>query len=244
MVKLRFMPSPCGPRRAGLGAEHGDGGALKAAQYLAEVKACFGCGEASAALLCEAMTARHFANRSTIARAGDECAHFYLVLEGAVVAEIFGFDGQQVQLARHGPGEVFGAYPAIANCRSDLVVQGEATVLAAPVGQLTELAQSHAEIAASVAALLARQLDLVLDRMAARIGLSATGRFYRVLLQLGGDDGRISPMPVISALALSVHTTRETASRALAALVRRGIVERNDAGLTIVSRRMLEEMVV
>jgi hypothetical protein len=30
----------------------------------------------------------------------------------------------------------------------------------------------------------------------------------------------------------------------LAALVRRGIVERSEAGLTIVSRRMLEEMVV
>jgi CRP-like cAMP-binding protein len=100
------------------------------------------------------------------------------------------------------------------------------------------------DVATGVANLLARQLDLVLDRMAARIGLSATGRFYRALLQLADSDGLIQPAPVIAALALSVHTTRETASRALASVVRRGIVERQAEGLHIVSRRMLEELIV
>ncbi|WP_422266784.1 helix-turn-helix domain-containing protein, partial [Sphingorhabdus sp.] len=41
-----------------------------------------------------------------------------------------------------------------------------------------------------------------------------------------------------------VHTTRETGSRAISALVRRGIVERRDNALRIVSRRLLEEMVI
>jgi len=79
--------------------------------------------------------------------------------------------------------------------------------------------------------------------MAARIGLSATGRCYRALLQRANDEGWIRPAPVLAALAVGVNTTRETASRALAGLVRRGIVERNDSGLRIVSRRMLEEMI-
>jgi CRP/FNR family transcriptional regulator, cyclic AMP receptor protein len=217
---------------------------MQGQHHLAEVQACFGCSADSAQLLCQLMTPRLFTNRTTIARVNDEAAHLFLILEGHVAAEIFGYDGQQVQLALHGPGEIFGTYPTTSSYRSDLTAIGETTLLASPVAQLAELAQTRADIAAGIAALLARQLDLVLDRMAARIGLSATGRFYRALLQLGGDDGRISPMPVISALALSVHTTRETASRALAALVRRGIVERSEAGLTIVSRRMLEEMVV
>ena len=91
---------------------------------------------------------------------------------------------------------------------------------------------------------VARQLDLVLDRMAARIGLSATGRFYRALLMLADDEGTIRPAPVVAAMALSVHTTRETGSRALAALLRRGIAERLPDGLRIVSRRMLEDLVV
>jgi predicted transcriptional regulator len=91
---------------------------------------------------------------------------------------------------------------------------------------------------------MARQLDMVLDRMAARIGLSATGRCYQALLAKADDDGWIKPLPVLSALALGVNTTRETASRAVAQLVRRGIVERHDNGLRVVSRRMLEELVL
>lgn len=80
--------------------------------------------------------------------------------------------------------------------------------------------------------------------MAARIELSATGRFYRALLQLGDADGLIKPARLIASLAVSVHTTRETASRALAALTRRGIVERQEDALQIVSRRMLEELAI
>jgi CRP/FNR family transcriptional regulator, cyclic AMP receptor protein len=99
-------------------------------------------------------------------------------------------------------------------------------------------------VGASPSPLLTHHLDLLLDRMAARIGLSAMGRFHKALLELADDNGMVSPAPVISALALSVNTTRETGSRALAALLRRGIVERQGDTLRIVSRRMLEEMVV
>ena len=106
------------------------------------------------------------------------------------------------------------------------------------------LARDHAAIAQGIAHVMARQLDLTLDRMAARIGLSATGRCYRALLQRSDAEGWIKPAPVLSALAIGVNTTRETASRALANLVRRGIVERRDSGLRIVSRRMLEDMIV
>jgi CRP/FNR family transcriptional regulator, cyclic AMP receptor protein len=211
---------------------------------IAAIQSCFACGESSAALLAADMESRSFGHRDAVAHGGDRSAHFFLILQGAVVAEIFGIDGQQAQLAKHGPGEIFGAYPVEAVHRTDLTAVGNTRLLAIPVRRLAELAAGHAEIANGIATLMARQLDLVLDRMAARIGLSATGRFYKALLQLADNDGRICPAPVVAALALSVHTTRETASRALAAVVRRGIVERNDNGLTVVSRRMLEELIV
>ena len=180
---------------------------------IAIIQSCFACQQDSAERLAAIMVSRSYAHRSVVANMGDPSCHLYLVAEGAVVAEIYSFDGQQAQLTRHGPGEIFGAYPEVATPRSAF-------------------------------AALARQLDLVLDRMAARIGLSATGRFYRALLQLADEDGLIQPAPVIAALAVSVHTTRETASRALASVVRRGIVERQAEGLHIVSRRMLEELIV
>jgi CRP-like cAMP-binding protein len=49
---------------------------------------------------------------------------------------------------------------------------------------------------------------------------------------------------VIAALALSAQTTRETGSRAINALERRGIIRRDDERLEILSRGLLEELVV
>jgi CRP/FNR family transcriptional regulator, cyclic AMP receptor protein len=211
---------------------------------IAVIQSCFGCAEASASLLADAMESRTFCHREVIAHRGDRSSRLFLIVKGAVVAELFGVDGQQAQLARHGPGEIFGAYPEEIAHRADLTAIGDTRLLTVPSNRLAALASNHAEIGNGIAMLMARQLDLVLDRMAARIGLSATGRFYKALLHLADGEGRISPAPVVAALALSVHTTRETASRALAAVVRRGIVERHDDGLTIISRRMFEELIV
>ena len=49
---------------------------------------------------------------------------------------------------------------------------------------------------------------------------------------------------MISALALSAQTTRETGSRAINALERRGIIRRDDNQLEILSRSLLEELVI
>jgi CRP/FNR family transcriptional regulator, cyclic AMP receptor protein len=213
-------------------------------EHLATLQACFGCSEAAASLLASLAIERRFRNRAVIAHQGDECHSLNLIIDGAVSLEIFGAEGQQAQLAKHGPGEIFGAYPMPAMQRSTVNAIGDTRFLALPTAELQRLAEGNAEIASGMARVLARQLDLVLDRMAARIGLSATGRFYRALLLLADADGMIRPAPVISALALSVHTSRETASRALAVLVRRGIVDRQADGLRVVSKRMLEELVI
>jgi CRP/FNR family cyclic AMP-dependent transcriptional regulator len=50
-------------------------------------------------------------------------------------------------------------------------------------------------------------------------------------------------MPVFSELALSLQTTRESVSRAVSALEKRGIVKRVDGGLAIVAPHRLEELV-
>ena len=221
-----------------------DGGHHDKTEQLSSIAACFDCTPDSAQLLLSAMTQKRFAAGTTIALRGDQSIILFLILEGSVVAEIFGIDGQQAQLTRHGPGEIFGAYPEPTLYRADFRASANTGLLAIPAQTLAALARAHGDIGSGIAGLLARQLDLMLDRMAARIGLSASGRFHKALLQLADADGEIRPAPVISALALSVHTTRETGSRALAALLRRGIVERSENSLHIVSRRMLEEMVI
>ena len=221
-----------------------NGGHHEKTELLSSIAAIFDCTDESAQVLLSAMTEKRFLTGANIALRGDPSAMLYLILEGGVVAEIFGLEGQQAQLARHGPGEIFGAFPAPAQHRADIRATADTRLLSVPAQTLATMARAHGDIGAGIAGLLARQLDLMLDRMAARIGLSANGRFHKALLQLADANGEIWPAPVISALALSVHTTRETGSRALATLLRRGIVERNDDHLRIVSRRMLEEMVI
>lgn len=222
----------------------GNGGHREKKEQLSQIATCFNCSSDSAQLLLSAMTEKQFVTGANIALRGDPSNMLFLILEGRVVAEIFGVEGQQAQLARYGPGEIFGAYPAPAQHRADIRATADTRLLSITALSLAVLARMHGDIGSGIAGLLARQLDLMLDRMAARIGLSANGRFHKALLQLADAKGDIRPAPVISALALSVHTTRETGSRALATLLRRGIIERNDDHLRIVSRRMLEEMVV
>ena len=211
---------------------------------ISAIAACFGLNEADAALMAAKMVARDYPARAQIASRGDPLAHLFLVTGGLASFDLFGIDGQYAQLSGYGPGEIFGAYPEITSHRADVSAQSALSVLVIETSQMVGLTAQNATIAEGLAKLMARQLDMVLDRMAARIGLSATGRFYRALLHRADGDGWIRPAPVLSALAISVNTTRETASRALAALIRRGIVERSDDGLLIVSKRMLEELVV
>ena len=214
------------------------------AEHQALVAACFGCPEHEAGLIAATMLLRQYPHRAAIALRGDTSTHLYLVIDGLASADLFSVDGQYAQLAGYGPGELFGAFPEPTTHRADMTAQGELSALLIETNVMAALAREHAAIAQGVAHIMARQLDLTLDRMAARIGLSATGRCYRALLQRADNEGWIRPAPVLAALAVGVNTTRETASRALAGLVRRGIVERNDSGLRIVSRRMLEEMIV
>jgi DNA-binding transcriptional regulator YhcF (GntR family) len=54
----------------------------------------------------------------------------------------------------------------------------------------------------------------------------------------------IRPVPVLTELAVRVSTTRETASRAVKAVERRGIVRRDSDSLTVVAPQRLEELII
>lgn len=212
-------------------------------EWLSAISAVFGCSDALAAALGREMSYASAAHKTVIAHQGDQAQHCWLILDGTVRVQLIGWDGQRVQLAYHGPGEIFGAYPHATACRADIIANGNVQMLRIATPALVSLAESHAPIACGLSRLLARQLDMALDRMAARTTLSAAGRVHCELLRLADDDNRIDPVPTVTALALSVNTSRETASRTIAALERRGIVSRDGQAMTIQARRMLQEMV-
>ena len=97
----------------------------------------------------------------------------------------------------------------------------------------------------AVTRVLQKRLRQAAARMVERSTLSAAGRVYRELLRLArmGDGRTIAPAPVLTAFAMRVDTTRETVSRAITTLVRRGIVRRDKDALVIVAPHRLEEMI-
>ncbi|KEZ17339.1 Cyclic nucleotide-binding protein [Sphingobium yanoikuyae] len=204
----------------------------------------FRCDRKTANLLCPVLVPQQIAARQILARQGEESHHCWLIVDGCVAVQTFGIDGQRQQLARHGPGEFFGAYPTSTIHRAEVEVLVGSRLLRAEAQSLAALVAGNAQIGAGMAWLLARQLDRALDRMATRSTYSAAGRVYSELLSLAGGRDHIAPAPQITTLALSANTTRETASRAIAVLIRRGIVSREDGQMQILAPRMLADMIV
>jgi CRP-like cAMP-binding protein len=216
---------------------------LDSDERIAAIKAIFQCDESCAHLLDGKFRYQHRPARALIARQGDPSRHCWIIVDGLVGVQALGIDGQKQQLAQHGPGELFGAYPGPTTHRAEILALDDTSLLCAEASAIAAIAAEQVAIASAMAILLARQLDRALDRMVARTTYSAAGRVYARLLELSGTDNRIEPPPRITTLALSANTTRETASRAIAVLVRRGIVQRDENALVILAPRMLLELV-
>ena len=235
--------------------DHRSGDALAPADEAALLLgAAFGCaptpGSAAPGLSSAEVAAaavfrfRSIARGVPLFRQGDACSCCWLVIEGALALRTVGLEGQPVQLASYGPGEFVGAFPAPRRQPGELAATVPTRMLEAATIDLARLTRSVPEVGAGLAALLARQHDKLIARMASQIALSAPGRVYAELLVLAGDSGdTISPAPVLAALALRVNTTRETASRAVSAAERRGLLRREGGNLIVVSRERLAALV-
>lgn len=207
------------------------------------IGAIFRCDRQSAESLARVLIPQRLANKDILARQGEPSHNCWLVIDGALRVETYGLEGQRQQVAQHGPGEFFGAYPAATVHRAEISALLDCQLLCAEAPKIAELVAGNVQIAAGMARLLARQLDRALDRMVTRMTYSAAGRVYAELVALADGRDRIVPAPRVTTLALGANTTRETASRAIAALIRRGIISRDDEQLTIHAPRMLAELI-
>ncbi|MEP2103765.1 MAG: Crp/Fnr family transcriptional regulator [Parasphingorhabdus sp.] len=210
----------------------------------AALESFFMCSRTEAEKLNAAMTLVRYHHRDTLAHQGDLGSKLWIVLDGLAQLHIIGVDGQIKLLAAHGPGELFGAFPHERVFIADVTARDKLTVLEVSTSTMADLLKEGTRIGNGLSRILGRQFNAVLDRMAARITLTATGRVYSELLREADEQNKISPTPIIAALALTAQTTRETGSRAINALERRGIIRRNKSGLEILSRSMLENLIV
>ncbi|MCW3836157.1 Crp/Fnr family transcriptional regulator [Sphingomonas canadensis] len=199
-------------------------------------------GVAEALLACGRVQAA--ARRDCIARQGDLLGTMWLVIEGELKIESAASSGRTSRLALCGPGDWLGSYARPTVYLADIVAIEPARLLAFPSGELPRLAAGHPLLGGALALSFARQLENTIARLDARSTLSSRGRIHAELLQRAGDGLEIAPPPVVAELAMTAQTTRETASRAIAELERRGIITRTARSLRINSPRLLADLVV
>ncbi|MEO1046109.1 MAG: Crp/Fnr family transcriptional regulator [Pseudomonadota bacterium] len=201
------------------------------------------CSAQSAKALADAMRLREFSSRDYLCHQGDDSTQLWLIIAGTVQLQAISTEGQLTVLSAFGPGELVGGYAADQKSSYEMRALGAVAALEIHAVELQQLISDWPELGAGLSRIYAGQLHTVLDRLAVRVTLSAFGRCYRELLRMAGSSDSISPPPIVAALALSAQTTRETGSRAINSLERRGIITRDSDCLTIVSRRILEELV-
>jgi CRP-like cAMP-binding protein len=205
-----------------------------------------GCGPDTAQRIAAKAQARRHPPARVIVRQGDVVAETWLLLDGRARSQHVTAEGRQVPIHDLVPGDLFGALDAMLPEQSAEVVAIEAAFTALMrCTDFLALLEQHSVLGVALSRSLLRRLNLLADAMIARVTLSVTGRIHAELLrraQAGG--GRISPPPVLAQMAADLDTSRETVSRAISALERRGIVRRGADALELVAPARLEAMIV
>ena len=219
----------------------------EATDLLKAIRDALGCSPEVAGALAARATERRYPARAMILRCGDDASHAWLVVAGRAHALVYGLDGQLVLIHEYRPGDLFGALAVETwPVEADVVAADPTSAACVPAGDFVMLVDRHGSLGLLLARSLLGQLRATSARMVDRTTLSAPGRVHAELLRLArlGDGKAIRPAPVHAALAVRVQSTRETVSRAVSALERRGIVRREDDALIIVAVQRLEELVV
>jgi CRP-like cAMP-binding protein len=215
--------------------------------YLTRITQSFGCTEDVARIVAATATARHFAAHSVIIRAGDADPDAWLMLSGEAQAIAYSAGGHYILVHSFVAGDIFGEAAGLSVATSGAEVSAVVSVDAGQigVGAFVGLMERYNCIALSVAHALTLRLTQTTRRMVEGATLSAPGRIHAELLRQarGGEAMTIQPMPILSTFALHVQTSRETVSRTISALEKRGIVRRDGDSLTVVAPHRLEELI-
>ena len=190
---------------------------------------------------------RSYPARTTILARGSRYEHLYLVQKGHARMLAVSIDGRQVVVEDYRNGDLFGEGGLFG---APDVPDDIAAVEAVDAGTFEShiflgLMTNYSAIALAMSQRLVARLGHTTQRLVEGATLSATGRIHAELLRQArsGEDMTIRPAPVLAAFALTVQSTRESVSRAINALQKRGIIRRDDAALTVVAPHRLEELI-
>jgi CRP/FNR family transcriptional regulator, cyclic AMP receptor protein len=230
------------------GTDHNSGGAAADETICRLLCGVFDCSVELAGNILLRGKRREFHARATMVRQGEKLSTLFIVVTGRAHAIVYSLEGQAVLLHEYRPGDFFGAIspPYAGTHDADVVAVEAVCAFLLEGGVLALLAEQHGCIGLALLKVMVDRLQQTTTRMYEHVALSAVGRVHAELLRQArqNEELTIRPSPVLSDLALLVSTTRETASRAVNALERRGIIRRDGDRLVVVAPHRLEELIL
>jgi CRP/FNR family cyclic AMP-dependent transcriptional regulator len=207
----------------------------------------FGCSaELAQVIAARARFAQH-PPRAVIVAADRTAAMIYLVLAGHAQAYALSIDARLVVIEDFYQGALFGEAGLVSVAAPQLEVIAVDQVR---TGQFANhafiaLIETHSCVALTVSRLLTERLINTTRRMVAVTTLSAPGRIHAELHRQAEASGNwtLRPAPVLSEFARLVQSTRESVSRAMSALEKRGIISRSGESLVVIAPHRLEELI-
>jgi CRP/FNR family transcriptional regulator, cyclic AMP receptor protein len=211
------------------------------------ISSAFGCdsmvAEASAA---KALFVKYSA-RTTIIDQDSADDRLFLVVEGHARLLAYAMDGRLMLVEDYWVGDLFGegALAAEPLSADEITAVDDVSTVIFLAQVMVALMAAHSSVSLAISRMLIARLSAVTRRLVEGTTLSATGRIHAEILRRarGGEGMSIRPAPVHSELAFQVSSTRETVSRTINALLKRGIARRDGEALTIVAPHRLEELI-
>ena len=179
---------------------------------------------------------------------GDRRQHVCYVLSGRVFATSINFEGEETWVSEFTAGQFMGADSLFDAEPSNfqLVAKTPITGLLYPRENFLSLMNRFPELNNMVIADLARQISNFTVQTLEANSMSVHGRIASELKRqakpIGRDPGTfiIRPTPVFSELAQRLGSSRETVSRSVSKMVKKGILERRTGALVVPNLEMLE----
>ncbi len=195
---------------------------------------------------------KHFGANEQIIDRQSETHDIYFVVEGRVRIANFSLSGREITLDDLSKGAHFGELAAIdGSPRSATVIAlSDCHLASLSPGYFEELCKTHPDIAFRVMRSLTTIIRSATERIMDLSTLAANNRVQAELLReaklnmTADNRAEISPIPIHSAVASRVSTTRETVARVMSDLARKGIVERAKDTMIVLDMTRLEDMVI
>ncbi len=207
----------------------------------------FGCNAATAAAIAARARLRDHPARTVII-AGERVAdQIHVMVDGHARMLAFAIDGRLVAIEDYRRGDLLGEAALFEREAVGHDISAVVASTSAAFGQTVflDLMTNYSCVALAVSRRLVTRLSRITRRMVEGATLSANGRIHAELLRQAqaSEDLTIRPPPVLSQFALKVQSTRETVSRAINALEKRGIITRDDTCLRVVAPHRIEELI-